>query len=253
VVNLLIEGFPQNPGYLTGLEKILSENVGPVAALNLTSPAFSPLAIPTIAVTPAIVTAEKAVVKVISYGCSDPVSGSGVVIGSNLVLTAGHVVAGAMSIEVESPTSYTTYAATPVYFDPEMDIAILQTTNLPVQPIALDGSPVARGDPALEVGYPQGGNQTSAPGVVRAEFLAEGTDLYGTNQVLRTVVLISGTTLPGDSGGALLTPSGSVLGMTFASGLDDASTGYALTPHEIQTAISGSGRHQVSTGECLSQ
>ena len=56
----------------------------------------------------------------------------------------------------------------------------------------------------------------------------------------------------GAAGGPLLDPTGSVVGMSFATSLVDPDTGYALTLDEISGVLEqgGSTSAPVSTGRC---
>jgi S1-C subfamily serine protease len=56
----------------------------------------------------------------------------------------------------------------------------------------------------------------------------------------------------GNSGGPLLAPDGSVLGVVFASAIDDPDTGYALTAAQVSDAVTiGAGAlAAVDTGPC---
>ena len=56
-----------------------------------------------------------------------------------------------------------------------------------------------------------------------------GPDFRTTHTVQRDVYALFGTVRAGNSGGPLLAPDGSVLGVVFASAIDDPDTGYALT------------------------
>ena len=56
----------------------------------------------------------------------------------------------------------------------------------------------------------------------------------------REVYTFRGEVRPGNSGGPLLSPSGDVLGVIFASGAGDPDTGYALTADQVaQVAATG--------------
>jgi S1-C subfamily serine protease len=66
------------------------------------------------------------------------------------------------------------------------------------------------------------------------------------------VYALHGTVRAGNSGGPLFAPDGSVLGVVFASAIDDPDTGYALTgPQVAQAADVGSAAlAAVGTGPC---
>jgi S1-C subfamily serine protease len=50
------------------------------------------------------------------------------------------------------------------------------------------------------------------------------------------VYALFGQVRAGNSGGPLLSTDGSVLGVVFASAIDDPDTGYALTAEQVSTA-----------------
>jgi S1-C subfamily serine protease len=87
---------------------------------------------------------------------------------------------------------------------------------------------------------------------VRALISARGEDIYGRAGVVREVYSFRGDVRPGNSGGPLLAPDGSVYGMVFASGIGEEETGYALTASQV-AAIATAGATSstaVSTGPC---
>jgi len=70
--------------------------------------------------------------------------------------------------------------------------------------------------------------------------------------VQRDVYALFGQVRAGNSGGPLLATDGSVLGVVFASAIDDPDTGYALTATEVSDTITtgGAAKATVGTGEC---
>jgi len=68
----------------------------------------------------------------------------------------------------------------------------------------------------------------------------------------RRHVLVLATSLqPGDSGGALVDASGTVVGVAFATDPGQAHTGYALTSDQVRTVLANAGSTRVATGSCL--
>jgi S1-C subfamily serine protease len=91
---------------------------------------------------------------------------------------------------------------------------------------------------------------------VQAVFQATGLDIYGHSQTVRTVYQLAARVEPGNSGGPLAEPNGTVIGVVFARSTTDANVGYALaTPKEladIHTGETHDTRQPVSTGGCVS-
>ncbi len=79
-----------------------------------------------------------------------------------------------------------------------------------------------------------------------------GHDIYGNGQITRQIYSIRGTVQSGNSGGPLIAPDGTVLGIVFATALDQPDVGFVLTNHEIADDVEA-GRiatSKVSTGNC---
>ena len=63
-----------------------------------------------------------------------------------------------------------------------------------------------------------------------------GPDFRNTHTVTRDVYALYGIVRAGNSGGPLFATDGSVLGVVFASAIDDPNTGYALTALQVADA-----------------
>lgn len=182
--------------------------------------------------------------------CRAAVSGSGFVVAPGRVLTNAHVVAGVKDPLVRVRQSEPGLPATVVYFDPEVDVAVLLVPGLASPPLPLATEPAQSGDPAVVAGFPQSGPYRTEPARIRTEVTAMGDDIYGEAGVEREVYALRGTVLPGNSGGPLLRPDGKVLGLVFGADEQAQETGYALTAGELSSALSASGDRRVSTGSC---
>ena len=165
-------------------------------------------------------------------------------------MTNAHVLAG-----VTEPTVIAEgeeYDATPVYIDEWTDVAVLLVPGLPTVPLKFTGDPAEFGDDAIIMGYPGGGPFYVGPARVRDRGEISGPDFRNTQTVVRDVYALHGSVRAGNSGGPLFDADGSVLGVVFASAIDDPETGYALTAQQVKVAADEGNRRQdeVSTGAC---
>jgi len=184
--------------------------------------------------------------------CDRQLEGSGFAYAPERVLTNAHVVAG-----VERPVLYVGgsgkgYPARVVYFDPELDLAVLAVPGLPADALAFDQE-AARGQNVAVVGYPEDGPLTTVAGKIRDVQLASGNDIYGTGTVVRQILALRADVRPGNSGGPVLDATGRVVGIVFASSLDHDATGYAMTSRQVSTAVSAgvAASDPVDTGRCV--
>src|ERR671927_414706 len=106
---------------------------------------------------PVVASVQGSVVKVtgIAPSCSRQIDGSGFVYAAERVMTNAHVLAGVTDPVVEAEGEE--YDATPVYVDPETDIAVLDVPGLPQVPLPFATSPADTGDDSIVMGYPGGG------------------------------------------------------------------------------------------------
>ena len=200
--------------------------------------------------TTAVTKDEGSVLRIRGQGCGGIVSGSGFVVGPNLVATNAHVVAG-----IEHPYAQDTngtHNAQVVWFDPELDLAVLRVSNLAGHSLTIDTTRVNHGTPAAVLGYPGGGNFNAGPAAVIDEFNATGYDIYGHGNTNRDVYEIQANIIPGNSGGPLVAQNGSVLGIVFAESTTYNHVGYALTSAQIDGELKQAAHHTqtVSTGSC---
>lgn len=184
--------------------------------------------------------------------CSATVSGSGFVFAPNYVLTNAHVVAGVDEPTVQVRNSEPMVSARVVAFDPKLDAAVLYAPDLQAPSLGFATGAPESGDPAVVGGFPGGGRFAAQPVRIRAQVTARGEDIYGEAGVAREVYSFRGDIAPGDSGAPLLALDGTVLGMVFGAGLQDESTGYAITGAQLAGIVSeGVERTEpVDVGSC---
>jgi S1-C subfamily serine protease len=201
---------------------------------------------------PVVDSVEGSVVKVsgIAPSCSRQIDGSGFVYAPERVMTNAHVLAGVTDPVVHAEGEE--YDAIPVFVDEEVDVAVLAVPGLPEVPLAFTPTPADSGDDSIIMGYPGGGPFYVGPARVRDRGEISGPDFRNSQTVVRDVYALYGIVRAGNSGGPLFATDGSVLGVVFASAIDDPNTGYALTAQQVaKAAQAGStASAEVGTGPC---
>ncbi len=215
----------------------------PVPPSNVNLPALGDLA--------AAVNADKgSVLRIKGQGCGGIVSGSGFVVGKGLVATNAHVVAGIAQPYVQDASG--SHPATVVWFDPNLNFAVLRVNDLPEASLSIANSSVSRGTPAAVLGYPGGGAFNAGPAAVIDEFNAIGRNIYGTGHTFRDVYEVQANIIPGNSGGPLVASNGQVIGIVFAESTSYNHVGYALTTSQVNSELKPAlaKTQPVSTGSC---
>lgn len=188
-------------------------------------------------------------VKVEANACDRLQQGSGFAAGENLIVTNAHVVAGESRTVVIRPDGRRR-AATVIVFDPDRDLAVLAVPELGEEPL-----PIGEGKAGMEgavFGHPEGQDELRiAAAAIRQRVEAVGRDLYDEKPTDRDVFILAARLQQGDSGGALVGPEGTVLGVAFAVAPDNPDTAYALTSAELREVLAEPTRGEADTGPCL--
>ena len=201
---------------------------------------------------PAVATAHPSVVKITGQAesCARRVEGSGFVYAPNRIITNAHVVAGIDQPSVQVGGGRR--EATVVLYDPDRDVAILYVPDLGLRPLPFASRPVDTNADAIVLGYPEDGPFFAGAARIRDRMEIRGPDIYNDRTVTREVYSIYGDVRSGNSGGPLIAPDGSVLGVIFAAAVDQQFTGFALTAAEVaaDARTGATSTAEVSTGDC---
>ena len=186
-----------------------------------------------------------------AYACGQSQSGSGFVVATDRIVTNAHVVAGVPEPVVEAPNGQALDGRV-VYFDPDVDLAVIAVQGLEVAPLDLS-APLAVGDDAVIDGYPFGGPFTTGPARVLAVSTEQLADIYGSRTSAREVYSLAAQVNPGNSGGPLLTTDGDVAGVIFARSASDDSLGYAMTNTELAPVAQAAAslNTAIQPGSCI--
>jgi S1-C subfamily serine protease len=253
IVRALDDVLPPTPEVFAKVETFLGQEDFPGPFIGLPPAIGQFVQLPdTSSVNRSVNAAEPSTVKVEGGACGLTQEGSGFVVANDLVLTNAHVVAGVASPEVIDQSGV--HPAVPVFYDPELDIALLRVSGLDRPVLQLDPVEVGRGQVAAVLGYPGGGPFTYGPAGVMASFDATGLDIYGNVEATRSIYEIDAVVRPGNSGGPLVEPDGLVIGVVFARSTVNGNVGYALaTPAVLkQVRAAQNDTAPVSTERCLS-
>ena len=191
--------------------------------------------------------AAGSVVKIHGTACGLGTQGSGWVVRRFLVATNAHVIAGERDTTVLAPNGQT-LSAEPVYVDPRNDVALLRVPSLELAPLAVDRT----GDFPLQVvilGYPRDGALTGTAATAGAPRSVLAPDAYDRRVGSRTIVPLRGKVQPGESGGPVVDPRGSVVAMIFA-GAKKGANGYSVPVDLVLGGLQSTTR-RVSSGPCV--
>ena len=201
---------------------------------------------------PGVERARASVVKILGSAdaCGRSLEGSGFVFQTGRVMTNAHVVAG-----VEHPqvlVGETQYDGTVVYYDPDVDVAVIAVPDLPARPLSFATKPATTMTPAAVLGYPENGPYNAQPARIRDRQTLRSPNIYGDDTVYRDTYSIRALVRQGNSGGPLVDVQGNVLGVIFAASVTDGDTGYALTADQVSDAATAgsSAASSVDTGDC---
>ena len=199
---------------------------------------------------PQVEGAARSVIKIHGENsCGDGVEGTGFLYSPDRVMTNAHVVAGVTTPRLVTDDGEVD--TTVVYYNPQIDVAVLRVDGLGAPHLSFDTEADA-GDPGAVLGFPNDGPYDVQGARIRAEQRLRSFDIYGEGAVVREVYSVRSNIRPGNSGGPMVSPGGEVLGVVFAASLSDPSTGYVLTADQVgEAAADGiASSEPVSSGRC---
>jgi S1-C subfamily serine protease/uncharacterized membrane protein required for colicin V production len=253
IVAEIADLMPPPPPLMSALRRVAGQLGFPDAFVGLPPVPAPPVPPPAPrALAAAAVAARPSTVEVLGSGCIDGYlnQGSGFVVAPGYVVTNAHVVAG--THEQVLASNGARFAASVVFFDPEVDIALLYAPTFHGPPLPLAGGELTRGDGGAVLGFPGGGDLQVGPAAVRQTLDAVGRDIYGQGEVTRHIDELQATVHHGNSGGPFVLPDGRVAGVVFANSVLDEGVTYAITAAQFAPEVrSALGRTTpVGTGSC---
>lgn len=251
ILRTLTDNLPSAPSVIANLGRFISPGGFPDVFID--EPSLSPTLPPsTSEVRAAAEAAITSTVKVQGFGCGGLMTGSGFVVGENLVATNAHVIGGMRRPVVYSQNGK--HSASAVWFNPNLDFALLRVDNLNLPALELAGHRAARGTSAAVLGFPGGGRMEIDEAVVLSARQALGRNIYNSGVVLRPIYEVQTQIDQGNSGGPVVLPDGTVAGVIFAKAVTSDAHAFAITSQAVQDEMekAASQRQPVSTGRCAS-
>lgn len=252
IAGLVSHTLPSAPDFITSLDKIINPNGFPDVFAGLDRrPLDDGTPLPDLgALRAAVEAARPSVVKMEGRGCGGIVEGSGYVARDGIIVTNAHVIAG-----VQRPTVLDTngrHTATPIWFDPDLDMAVLRADNLAGKPLASGPVQVPASTAGAVLGYPGGGSFRAGSATILDQFTAIGRDIYDSGRTRRNIYELKADIIPGNSGGPLINAEGQVIGLIFAESTTYEQIGYALSMAQVNAGLAQAmQRNQpVSSGAC---
>lgn len=195
--------------------------------------------------------ARASTVRIEGTGCGGVSVGSGFVTSPGYVVTNAHVVAG-----INQPIIWDhgeRHRSVVVWFDSDVDLAVLKTAILRGSPLPFAEKRADRGTSAAVLGYPGGGKLMIDPAVVLAARQAIGRDIYDKGISAREIYAVQASIEPGNSGGPMVLADGSVAGVMFGAAVNRSDLSYALTAQQIapDVQVAVTRTEPVSTGPCI--
>jgi S1-C subfamily serine protease len=251
IITQLNKMLPPAPEVVARLSRLIDPNGFPDVFMDNEPVPRTPVNLPSLGDMAAAVKADRdSVVRIKGAGCGGIVSGSGFVVRPGLVVTNAHVVAGIHHPYVQDTRG--SHEASAIWFDPDLDFAVLKVDGLSGKSLKFDGSTAWRDTPVAVLGYPGGGNFDAKAGVVLDQIRAYGRDIYGSGGVVRDVYEVHTDIVPGNSGGPLVGKDGRVIGIVFAESTSYKHVGYALMSDHLDSTVSQAAASGtvVGTGAC---
>jgi S1-C subfamily serine protease len=251
IVGLLDSKLPPATKILSSLNTLIDPNSFPQVFSGLEPSPATLSKLPTVSsLTPAVRADQASVVKVEGTGCGGIVEGSGFVVRKDEIVTNAHVVAGVKAPKVLDANGI--HDARVIWFDSNVDVAVLQVSNLAGKPLTIRDTQESNGVQGAVLGYPGGGDFNVQPAAIIARFMASGRNIYGQSITIREIYSIHAKVIPGNSGGPLIATDGSVLGIVFATSTTYNNVGYVLTGHQVahELATAEQSNTTYDTGTC---
>ena len=202
-----------------------------------------------IASDPEVRRAGESVVRVLGSACGLGVSGSGWVVGPDLVATNAHVVAGQDDTTVTPQAGAPELEARAVHYDPRNDLAILSVPGLGLRPLDMVSDPRS-GTSGAVLGYPGERAVHGHARPLRHDRRGDQPGLLRPGADPREMSAFRADVRSGNSGGPVVSGDGEVLTTVFGSEEREGPPGGLGVPNSITAEALAGELTPKGTGAC---
>ena len=185
---------------------------------------------------------------IVAHGCGLTAQlASGVVLGTpGQVVTVAHAIAGATSISVVDRVGHM-YSATVLAFDKDRDLSVLAVPGLDAPALQLGQSAIG---PGATLTWNRDDGVTYKEVSVSKRLIVKIEDIYVEDTVERRGLEFRGEIGVGNSGGAVLSSAGDVIGIIYAQSRTRGNVGFATDASEIKTLLDSMSGLPSTNGRC---
>ena len=183
-----------------------------------------------------------ATVRVTGIACGRSTEGSGFAVGRDLIVTNAHVLVGVPEPTIAAGADRE-YVGSVVGIDLEQDLALIRVADANFVPLLL--ADAVDGQEGAIFGWEAGPTVDPTPFRVDRNVTVRIEAVASTERVERHSLLLAASIESGDSGAAVVSSEGVVIGVAYATSTGNRNAAYAVRSSEVERLISES---QPATG-----
>lgn len=196
------------------------------------------------------------IVRLSGVACSVPAAGVGTIVDTNIVLTSGHAMDGLTGVEITLADGRRVDGDV-LHIDRVLDLAVVAIVDdgpggIDVE--SIDGE-TRFGDAGSEdVGViallTDEAERVDVPYVVERRIRASTLDVGRNNEISRRSLELDANVERGDSGAPLINADGEIVGVVWATSVNQESTAYAVRGDEIEQVLEDAQTQPSGPGSC---
>jgi len=190
-------------------------------------------------------------VRVTGLDCARSATGTGAMVGGDLVLTSGHVVRGFDTLVIALPDG-DEVAGEVIHVDRDLDVAVVRAAGIDLPPVAYR-DPVA-GDAGvialLDATNDADPDVVFEPFVIERRIRARTENVGRSEVIMRPTLQLASAVESGDSGGVLFDRDGHAVGLVWSTSRNRKNRAYAVQGGELPGVLEAAAQMPSGPGDC---